>query len=224
MTLPQLYPTKQISKVIPMKPTRLTSAFLLFALSTIVSAQPPASSERAGNSGIDLIELIKQVAVDVDKEFILDPRISGISVDVVSEEVDYETLLAYLRINSLVAIENDNQIMIAPDQGARSMATRILQEDDSRVSDHEVVTRIIRIPTLRSNASGRRQNSNGEDAIASQPSAFAATLVPVLRPMMSTSAQLGAVPGTNTLILVDRYDNVRRITAVIEEIIDQMND
>jgi hypothetical protein len=37
--------------------------------------------------------------------------------------------------------------------------------------------------------------------------------------MLSTAAQLAATPGTNQLIIVDYYDNVRRIAAIIDEIV-----
>jgi general secretion pathway protein D len=46
----------------------------------------------------------------------------------------------------------------------------------------------------------------------------ATQLIPILRPMMSQSAQLGAAQGSNGIIIVDRYDNVRRIARVIEEV------
>jgi type II secretory pathway component GspD/PulD (secretin) len=42
--------------------------------------------------------------------------------------------------------------------------------------------------------------------------------------MLSQSAQLAAAPGTNKLVIVDRYDNVRRITAVIEELTKDLED
>lgn len=85
-----------------------------------------------------------------------------------------------------------------------------------------MVTRIIAIPPFGEQRPSNQSAEDQPDASARQLSA--PQLVPILRPMMSTSAQLGAVPGGSSLILVDRYDNVRRITAVIEEIIDQIDD
>jgi general secretion pathway protein D len=83
----------------------------------------------------------------------------------------------------------------------RSEPSQILQEDDRRVSDHTIVTRVIAVDRISP-----------------------AQLVPILRPMMPQEAQLGAVSDTNSLIIIDRYDNVRRITQVIDEIIDQLPD
>jgi general secretion pathway protein D len=46
----------------------------------------------------------------------------------------------------------------------------------------------------------------------------AAQMIAILRPMMPQEAQLGSVTGTNTLILVDRADNIERITSIVRQI------
>jgi general secretion pathway protein D len=48
--------------------------------------------------------------------------------------------------------------------------------------------------------------------------ACAAQMVPVLRPLMPQFAHLAAYPPTNTLILVDHADNIRRVVDVVERI------
>ena len=73
------------------------------------------------------------------------------------------------------------------------------------MSDYEIVTRVIDTSGVKLAADGTAPGGS-----------IAAALVPALRPMMPQSAQLSAIPGTNKLVLVDRYDNVRRITAAIE--------
>jgi len=83
----------------------------------------------------------------------------------------------------------------------RSSPSRFLQEDDRRVSDHEIVTRILPVEGLSPNQ-----------------------LIPILRPMMPQSAQLGAAQGSTAIIIVDRYDNVRRMTRVIEEVVSHLAD
>jgi type II secretory pathway component GspD/PulD (secretin) len=44
-------------------------------------------------------------------------------------------------------------------------------------------------------------------------------LVPVLRPMIGQNGHMAAT-NNNKLILVDHYDNIRRLTAIINEIVD----
>ena len=59
----------------------------------------------------------------------------------------------------------------------------------------------------------------GAGQAPAQPSAVveAPTLVPLLRAMISMEGHLAATPG-NQLIVVDRYANVRRIAAIVEEL------
>jgi type II secretory pathway component GspD/PulD (secretin) len=146
---------------------------------------------------VDLLTLVADIAADIDKEIIIHPGARGsLSYMIGDDAPDYETLLAILRTNGLAALETDEQIRIVPEATMRSEPTRVLQEDDRRVSDHEIVTRIINV-----------------DGIS------AAQMVPILRPMMPQYAQLGTVQGTSQLVIVDRYDNVRRLTRIVAELV-----
>lgn len=192
----------------------------LLLVSSHAAAQPPESDE-----GVPITTLIEQVAEDMDREFVIDPRIRGIMGITTGDDLDYDSLLGILRISGVVAIEVGDQIHVMPDRDMRVAPTRVLQEDDPRVSDHEVITRIIDIPEfpdLRPQSVVNAQMA--ANPFAAPPGSSAAQLVPVLRPMMSQAGQLGAIPNTNKLVLVDRYDNVRRITAVIEEIVSGFDD
>ena len=188
--------------MIQMKSLALRPALVLLVSSAAATAQETVSpSSPADDGSIPILALIEQVAEDMDREFIIDPRLQGIRGATTNEEADYESLLGVLRINGFIAVETADQILIMPVQDARSQPSRVLLEDDSRVSDHEIVTRIIEVP-----------------------GGVATTLVPMLRPMMDQSAMLGAAPNANKLLIVDRYDNVRRITAIVEEFVDGIDD
>jgi general secretion pathway protein D len=180
------------------------------------AADPEATSPLA----FDLHELIREVADDIGKEFIIDPRLppamrAGYRTD---DDVDYDTLLAILRMLQFATIEKEDYVLVVPEQNLRAEPTRLLQEDDPRVSDHEYVTRVIQLPDM--------PDTRSVDEIAEAPLArnSAALFVPVLRPLMPTYAMLGAVPNANSLIVADRYDNVRRITAIINEIVEGIDD
>jgi general secretion pathway protein D len=170
-------------------------------------AGPRASRPLPENApAVDIFALIDRLADEMDKEFIIDPRLGGTGFfSTAGGEADYNTLQAVLRANGFATIEVGDEIRIVPEATARSEPSLVLNEDDSRVSDHAVVTRVIDIADL---------DSSAEDGAAGSA---AAQLVPVLRPLMSTQiGQIVFVSGTNKLILVDRYDNVRRITAIID--------
>lgn len=197
-----------------------TSVLLLTLLPGLAEAQedaPPAANEAGLQNLVSIESLILEVARGRDGEFVIDPRLRGIQAYRPMEPVDYESLLGILRVAGLVAVEAGGQIHVMPEQNMRTSATRILQEDDRNVSDHEVVTRIIVVPSVSRSVPGSTGNSVMETLQATM-------LVPILRPMMSQAAQLGAVPNSNTLIIVDRYDNVRRITAVIDEVVAGFED
>jgi general secretion pathway protein D len=169
----------------------------------------------------DMDELIDRVAAEVGKEIVVDPRVpSEMRGYTTNNAADYESFQALLRINGYVAIETSDQILVIPEQNFRTSPSRLLQQDDRNVSDHEIVTRVITVPALPD----RRSEAEIQAQLASNPFAgsntsLAPQLVPVLRPMLSTAAQLAATPGTNQLIIVDYYDNVRRIAAIIDEIV-----
>ena len=192
--------------------------FLSCAANAQETASPP---EAVDDRTLDIHALIQQVAEDVDKEIIVDPRLrSSVGAGYTTkEDADYESLLAILRINSFAIIETADQLLIVPEQITRSSPSRILQDDDSRVSDHEIVTRLIKVPRFMEVIG---ENDDGEPVERS--SSLAPMLVPVLRPMLPQTAQLGAIPGANTLVIVDRYDNVRRITAIVEQIVEHLDD
>lgn len=200
------------------KTMTVLSALLLVAVLSLVqpaaaqnapapSQTPPATDARGpanqAHQMIDLDALLERLGKDLGKEFIVSPvapRMLAV-VDTNVRTASFDSLRALLRANSLFAVSSGDQILILPDTLARSMPTRIVQTDDEDVSDNEIVTRIVTLP------------ENGRNSPET-----AAQLVPILRPTMPLSAMLGAMSGTSKLVVVDYYDNVKRITAMIREL------
>jgi general secretion pathway protein D len=48
--------------------------------------------------------------------------------------------------------------------------------------------------------------------------ASAPQLIPILRPMIAQYGHLAAIPGTNTLMMSDHFDNVRRLEGIIRKL------
>jgi general secretion pathway protein D len=195
-----------------MKLARLSVASLLFIFSTLALAQPPQSGTAPPFGAapqsvlptfegptIDIVALIEKLSIEMTREFIVDQRLplKLPAINTAVEDADFDTLRALMRSSGMAIFETADQVFITSEALIRSMPTRIVQRDDRRVSDNEVITRVIEVSGLP-----------------------AAQLVPILRPMMPQSAQLGAIQGTNKLIIVDYYDNVRRISAVIAEMVE----
>jgi general secretion pathway protein D len=95
-------------------------------------------------------------------------------------------------------------VNIVPVFDIRSLAVPLLQNDDSNIPADEWVSRVI--TTTKKETSG---------------------MVPVLRPLLPQAAHLSAMCGScepgaqnctncRQLIVVDRYANVQRITAIVK--------
>jgi general secretion pathway protein D len=142
------------------------------------------------------IEQVIEVVADVTgRRILVDQRVRGQQVtlfntDPMSADEIWQLFLEVLQINAFSAIESSsNTWRIVPEQNLRS------EVSSGQGVGAEIVTRSISVNNIA-----------------------ATQLVPVLRPMMPQTAQLGAVPNTNSLILVDRADNVDRIVQIIEAI------
>lgn len=166
-----------------------------------------AASPQERRPSVALTELIERVAATTGRKFVLDPRLpprvylSGSAVS----DVTYPLLLSILRVHGWFAQEVDGRTLLLPAASARSIGLRVLQTDDTSVSDDEFVTRVIRVRAAPRRAAG-----------GAAPEHPAGNFVPVLRPLVTTDGHLSAIG--DHLVLVDRYDNVRRITTIVEEL------
>lgn len=187
---------------------RLTILLTFGLIATAAAAQDgsqapePPDAAPAPGSVMDLQELVRQVSESSGRQFLLDPRVRQVYVGGTPlGEITYPMLLSILRLNGMAAIEIEDRINIVPEAMIRQLAPRIVQTDDPDVADDEWVMRIIDVP---------------DDGVENR----AAMLVPILRPMMPQVAHFAAFPQGGKLIIVDRYANVRRITAIVEALTD----
>lgn len=175
---------------------RIAVAASLLAALPVVST---AADEKPGDSSsVALSELVARVHKKSGQEFILEPSVGAVRISLAgmdAERIDYPMLLAVLRYNGLVSMVEQQVVTILPDREARQLPTPILTADDPKIGDGTVVTRIVQVRN-----------------------ACAAHMVPVLRPLMPQFAHMAAYPPTNTLILVDHADNVRRVADIVERI------
>jgi general secretion pathway protein D len=169
------------------------AAGLLAALPVCHAEEKPDDA-----STVPLAELVARVHSKSGQEFILEPTVAAVRISLAgmnAERIDYPKLLAVLRYNGLVSLAEKEVVTIIPDREARQLPTRVITADDPKIGDESVITRIVQVRN-----------------------ACAAHMVPVLRPLMPQFAHMAAYPGTNTLILVDHADNIRRVVDVIERI------
>jgi len=182
---------------------QLTISALLVALTTAplpAQAQAKAQGDRVVLNFInaDIPSVIKAVGELTGKNFIIDPRVKGTVIITSSRPVPrsqvYPILLSALRMQGFSAIEGNNVVKIVPEADAK--------QDFS-------VTR------------GKLVSESGDRIITQvYPLQYesAAQLMPVLRPLIGPNNAIAVLPSSNTLVITDYADNVRRLNAVIEAV------
>jgi general secretion pathway protein D len=179
----------------------IAATVLLPALASAADETPATSRNeavaRAGVNFMDLSELIVRVAKRSGKKFIVDPRVravvelAGIDFD----QVDYPRLLAILRVQGFVAYESAGVVSIVPDANARQLPIPVTTSVPAKALGDELVTVMVPVKNL-----------------------CAGQLVPILRPLMPQNGHMAAALQANTLIILDRADNARRIIDMVERL------
>ena len=166
-----------------------------------VAAEPQQGGITLNFKDADIREVAATIGQITHKNFIIDPRVQGrvtvVSSRPVSADAVYATFLSVLEVHGLAAAPAGDMIKIVPSLEARQMPG---PPYNSSTPGDAVVTEVIQINNVS-----------------------ATQLVPVLRPLMSTEAQLAAYPQSNVLIISDRASNVTRILDIIQRI-DQSTD
>jgi general secretion pathway protein D len=178
---------------------RLTLGVLLVALAwpaMQVQAQGQRDPVVLNFVNADIPSVIKAVGELTGKNFVIDPRVKGTVIITSAKPVPrgqvYPILLSALRMQGFAAIESHSMVKIVPEGDAK--------QDFS-------VTR-------------GKQISESGDRIVTQvyPLQYesAAQLTTVLRPLISPNNAVAALANSNTLVITDYADNVRRLNAIIE--------
>ena len=150
----------------------------------------------------DIDSVIKAVGMITGRNFVVDPRVKGtvniVSAKPVARDMTYPILLSALRLQGFAAIEADG-------------ITKIVPEPDAKQNFSPIAGKTLTI---------------GGDRIVTQVYPLqhesATQLVPILRPLISPNNNIAAYANTNTLVITDYADNVKRINKIIESI-DQPN-
>jgi general secretion pathway protein D len=162
-----------------------------------------AAADETSATGVSMVktievgELVGRVAKRTGKTFVVDPRVradiplAGLDLD----RVDYGRLLAILNVNQFVAFEGGGVVRVLPDANARQVPIAVGYEVPTKALDDELVTVMVQARNM-----------------------CAAHAVPVLRPLMPQYAHLAAFPQTNTLIIMDRAANARRVVEMVERL------
>jgi general secretion pathway protein D len=169
------------------------ACYIAIAGAPALAQDSPEARPSAPDSSVPLEKLIASVAKKTGKTFVIDPRVSA-RVTVLSKspgEISYAELLTVLDTYGFAAVEDSGLVRVVPDTVVRSLPVPTITPKDTRPAS-EYVTEIITLKNVS-----------------------AVQLVPILRPLVPTPGTLAAVMETNSLIIMDRFANLRRIEGLI---------
>lgn len=149
---------------------------------------------------IDIKNFIMQVSELTGKNFIIHPSVNGkisvVSAKPLSKKEVYKVFLSVLEVHGYSAIPSGQVIKILPSRNAKhnNLPTNV------ESSGSQMITMVVHVNNVS-----------------------ATQLIRVLRPLMPQQAHLTAYNATNSLIITDRADNVKRLIKIVKRI-DQVSD
>jgi general secretion pathway protein D len=157
-------------------------------------AQDPAANQASLNFvGADIESVVKAIGHYTNTTFLIDPRVKG-SINLVSEKPvtkaqAFEMLTSALRLQGYTVVVGDGFTKVVPEADAKLQAGPI---QGGKVRGDQIATQIFHL--------------NYETA---------ANMVPVLRPLISPNNTINANPGSNSIVITDYADNLRRLGRII---------
>ncbi len=157
----------------------------------------PAGEMLFNFDNADIRAVIRTMAELTGKNFLIDPRVQGkvtiVSASPVTVPAAYQIFLSALKAQGFTAVTGPGKVIkILPQANARQAAPVSARWP---VGGDQLVTQVIPI-------------DEGQ----------AAQIVPLLRPLMSSTGVVSVYVPTNTLIVTDYADNVRRLRRIIDNI------
>jgi len=175
------------------------AAVLLVALAVCAG---PAAQERVtlnfSNAEIDAV--VRAIAGFTGKLFIVDPRVKGtLTLNIeqpMSPDEALAALSAALRLQGIVLVESGGVVRVVPEADAKLQGGAVQSGASPGASrGDELVTQVFRLNY-----------------------ASAASIVQVLRPLIAPNNPITAYPASNTIVVTDFAENIRRIGRIIAAI------
>ena len=168
----------------------------VFTLATTAAADEKVEQQASAYPPVPLADVLDAVSRQTGRVFLTGPHVQA---DVVigqlkTRDVSYASLLIILYNNELAAVQVGEVTNIIHASRVRQYALPILKEDDDSIPKYEWVSRVVEV-------------KNGP----------ATRYVPLLRPLLPQMAHLVADPGSNTVLIVGRYANIKRLVSLVEE-------
>jgi general secretion pathway protein D len=148
-------------------------------------------------NNVDIGVLIEQVSSQTGRNFIIDPRVRANVTVVSAEPVDaeglYKLFLSVLEVHGYAAVTSGSFTKIVPMAVGVQSAVPVLT--DRSVNGDELVTDVVPVQHVP-----------------------VQQLAELLRPLLPSTATIGAEAGSNSIVITDRASNTKRIREIILEL------
>jgi general secretion pathway protein D len=167
------------------------------ALGETPPGEAPSAAEVSGDTqttGVSIVKVIDIVARKTGKKYVLDPRVHA-QAQIIGEDLNrltFPELLTILKMYGFTAVESGGYMLVVPETIVRAMPLPT-QAGKEVYPDSQYVSAVIPVTAVP-----------------------AASLVPILRPLLPQQGHLAAVVCGNSLLVVDTFANVRRIETLIK--------
>lgn len=174
-------------------PTGFLPGVAGMAFAATVKKAPPSVTLNFVNADIEGVS--RAMAAIVDRQIMVDPRVKG-TITLYSEQPltpreAYLNYLAALRGQGFSVVEVAGMLKVVPEAEAK-LQTGTVDVGNVTKSGDQVITQIFRLQYESAN-----------------------NLVAVLRPLISPNNTINANQGTNTLVITDYADNLKRMAQMI---------
>ncbi len=147
--------------------------------------------------GADIESVIKAIGQVTKRNFVIDPRVKGtiniVSGKPVSRELAYQVLVSALRLQGFAVVEGSSATKIMPEAEARTHGGPLVSK--GMASGDQIVTQVF--------------NIRYESAVQ---------MVGVLKPLVGANQSISANAVSNTLVVTDSAENLRRLERIIAAI------
>jgi len=164
------------------------------------AAGATAQDHRHGGASLnlrnaDIRAFIDTVSKLTGKNFVVDPRVRGnvtvVSSSPITPDEVYQVFLSVLSVHGYTAVPSGGVTKIIPNAGAREVASPVASRAHPGHGD-ELVTRIIAVHNVA-----------------------AASLAPVVKPLVPPQMLLAAYPPSNVIVMTGTAANVRRVARLV---------
>ncbi|MBM5575096.1 secretin N-terminal domain-containing protein [Deefgea sp. CFH1-16] len=148
----------------------------------------------------DIETTVKAISLITGKNFIIDPRVKGtiniVSTQPVSKDLVYPILQSALRQAGFSTVQANGAIKIQLEADSKALSNKTLVRGEN-ANGEQIITQIFAL------------NNEGANQMAT-----------MLRPLASPSSLISAYQSgtSNTLVITDYADNIRRLSRIIDNI------